>query len=63
VSIILGGSHSLDEFSPGQLQALAITLLKMRTLGFDIALFFSASIAQLSGTYFTDLPTSPEFWG
>ncbi len=40
VSIILGGSHSLDEFSPGQLQALAITLLKMRTLGFDIALFF-----------------------
>jgi Domain of unknown function (DUF4386) len=40
LSVLLSGSHSLDAFSPGQLQALALTSLKMRTLGFDIALFF-----------------------
>ena len=38
--VILSGSHSLDAFSPGQLQTIALTFLTMRTLGFDIALFF-----------------------
>jgi hypothetical protein len=37
--VILSGSHSLDAFNPSQLQSLALASLKIRTLGFDIALF------------------------
>jgi hypothetical protein len=38
--MLLGGSEYLNAFRPDQLQALALMFLRLRTVGFDIALVF-----------------------
>src|SRR6266699_2399364 len=47
--VALGGAHELSAFNAGQLQALALTFLKLHSQGYNISLVFSGFYCLLIG--------------
>ena len=62
-AILLSGAPFLDAFRPDELQALALAFLKLRTLGFDVALTFFGFHCALLGYLVFRSPFFPGILG
>jgi hypothetical protein len=61
--ILLSGADALSTFSPGQLYALALLFIRLRTYGFDIALIFFGIHWLFTGYLFFKSPLAPNILG
>jgi uncharacterized protein DUF4386 len=60
--VLLGGAQSLSVFKLGQLQALALTSLRLYSQGFNICFVFFGFYCVLIGTSFSGPPSCLESW-
>lgn len=61
--VFIDGAEYSSAFTPDQLQALAIGFVRLRTIGFDIALVFFGLHCLTAGYLFLGQRSSPAFSG